>query len=71
MKIAFWSDEKQAETTYHTALVACASALMFPLRAAVVSGGYNGKELERNFQAGRSVLLCSRIPEWSLKSRAA
>ncbi len=53
MKIAFWSDEKQAETTYHTALVACASALMFPLRAAVVSGGYNGKELERNFQAGR------------------
>lgn len=53
MKIAFWSEEKQAETTYHTALVACASALMFPVRAAVVSGGYNGKELESNFPVRR------------------
>jgi hypothetical protein len=53
MKIAFWSEERQAETTYHTALVACASALMFPVRAVVVSGGYNGKELERNFPVRR------------------
>ena len=60
MKIAFWSEGKQAETTYHTALIACASALMFPVRGAVVSGGYSGKDLERNFPAGRKRSVLAR-----------
>lgn len=66
MKIAFWSEEKQAETTYHTALVACASAFMFPVRAVVVSGGYNGKELERNFPAGRKRSALQQNAGWKL-----
>ncbi|EOT21729.1 hypothetical protein C805_03808 [Eubacterium sp. 14-2] len=49
MKIAFWSEEERTATTYHTALVACASALRYPLCVAVVSGGYSGEELEKNF----------------------
>lgn len=49
MKIAFWSEEEQTETAFNMALVACASALMYPLCVAVVSGSYNGEKLEQNF----------------------
>lgn len=55
MKIAFWSGEKQVETAFHLALVACTSALMYPLTVAVVSGGYQSGGLEKNFLGGNSV----------------
>jgi len=49
MKIAFWSEEKKAGTTFNMAVVACASVLMYPLSIAVVSGSYHDEDLEKNF----------------------
>ena len=54
MKIAFWSEEHQVETAFHMSLVACASAWMRPLSVAAISGGYQGKELEKSLMAGYS-----------------
>ena len=52
MKIAFWSEEEQTATAWHTGLLACACALKYPLCVAVVPGGYSGEELEQNFLRG-------------------
>ncbi|MCI8485118.1 MAG: hypothetical protein HFI77_15315 [Lachnospiraceae bacterium] len=49
MKIAFWSEEQETDTTFHMAVVACASALMYPLCIAVVSSGCRDKKLESYF----------------------
>lgn len=53
MKIAFWSEEEQVETAFHMSLVACASVCISPLSVAVVSAGYNGRELEKSFSGKR------------------
>lgn len=50
MKIAFWSERRKVGTTFNMAVVACAAVLMYPLSAAVVSGGYQGGDLEKSFQ---------------------
>lgn len=50
MKIAFWSEQRKVGTTFNMAVVACASVLMYPLSAAVVSGGYQGGDLEKSFR---------------------
>lgn len=49
MKIAFWSEEKKAGTTFNMAVIACASVLMYPLSIAVVSGSYHDEDLEKKF----------------------
>ena len=61
MKIAFWSEEKQVETAFHMALVACTSVLMYPITAAVVSGGYQNDSLEKNFLGHRSSVFGQTI----------
>lgn len=53
MKIAFWSEENQVETAFHMSLVACASAWMYPISVAAISGGYQGEELEKSLVGGR------------------
>ncbi len=49
MKIAFWSEQKGAGTTFNLAVVACASVCLHPLSVAVVSGGYYDEKLEQKF----------------------
>ncbi len=61
MKIAFWSEEKQVETAFHMALVACTSVLMYPITAAVVSGGYQNDSLEKNFLGHRNSVFGQQI----------
>ena len=53
MKIAFWSGQEKAGTTFNTAVIACASVLLYPLTAAVVSGRYGNRDLERKFWQGK------------------
>lgn len=49
MRIAFWSEQKKAGTAFNLASVASAAVCLHPLSAAVVSGGYHDKKLERKF----------------------
>lgn len=49
MKIAFWSENKGAGTTFNLAVIACASVCLYPLSVAVVSGGYRDEKLENKF----------------------
>lgn len=49
MRIAFWSEQKKAGTAFNLAAVASAAVCLYPLSAAVVSGGYHDKKLERKF----------------------
>lgn len=49
MKIAFWSEQPEAGTTFNLAVTACAAVLMHPLSIAVVSGGYHDEMLEKKF----------------------
>lgn len=51
MKIAFWSEQKGAGTSFNLAVTACAAICLHPLTVAVVSGGYHDGELERKFFA--------------------
>lgn len=53
MKIAFWSEETQVETAFHMSLMACAFAWMRPVSIAAISGGYQGKELEKSLIRSR------------------
>ena len=53
MKIAFWSEKKGVGTTFNMAAVACASALLYPVTAAVVPTGYQDRDLERRFTGRR------------------
>ena len=50
MKIAFWSEQRKTGTTFNMAVVASASVFMYPLTVAVISGGYQDKDLEKNFK---------------------
>lgn len=61
MKIAFWSEEKKAGTTFNMAVVACASVLMYPLSIAVVSGSYHDEDLEKNFLGNGEGLLPEQL----------
>lgn len=47
MKIAFWSEQKRAGTTFNLSVIACTSVIKHPISAAVVSGGYRNEALER------------------------
>ncbi len=49
MKIAFWSEQPEAGTTFNLAVTACTAVLLHPFSAAVVSGGYHNENLERKF----------------------
>ncbi len=49
MKIAFWSEESNAGTTFNLAVTACAAVFMHPISLAVVSGGYHDEKLEKKF----------------------
>lgn len=49
MRIAFWSEQKGAGTSFNLAVTACAAVCLHPLSVAVVSGGYHDGELERKF----------------------
>lgn len=49
MKIAFWSEQKEAGTSFNLAVVASAAVWLHPLSVAVVSGGYHDQTLERKF----------------------
>lgn len=72
MKIAFWSEERKAGTTFNTAVVACASALMYPLCVAVVSGSYQNGDLERHFlREKRQNFLEEAYGSWKEISLAA
>lgn len=49
MKIAFWSEESNAGTTFNLSVTACAAVFMHPISVAVVSGGYHDEKLEKKF----------------------
>lgn len=49
MKIAFWSEQPGAGTTFNLAVTACTAVLLHPVSAAVVSGGYHNENLEKKF----------------------
>ena len=46
MKIAFWSEQQGAGTTFNLAVTACAAVLLHPITVAVVPGGYHDEILE-------------------------
>lgn len=49
MKIAFWSEQEGAGTTFNLAAVACAAVLLYPVSIAVISGDYQDEDLEKRF----------------------
>ncbi len=49
MRIAFWSEQEGAGTSFNLAVTACAAVCLHPLSVAVVSGGYHDGKLERKF----------------------
>ncbi len=49
MRIAFWSEQRGAGTSFNLAVTACAAVCLHPLSVAVVSGGYHDGELEQKF----------------------
>lgn len=50
MKIVFWSEKEQAGTTFNMAAIACAAAMLYPVSVAVLAGGYEDEDLEKQFQ---------------------
>lgn len=62
MKIAFWSEQKGAGTTFNLAVVACASVCLHPLSVAVVPGGYCDDKLEQKlFGSSRDMSKITEI----------
>lgn len=49
MKIAFWSEQQGAGTTFNLTVTACAAVLLHPITVAVVPGGYHDEILESRF----------------------
>jgi len=49
MKIAFWSEQEKAGTTFNMAAVACAAVMLYPISVAVLAGGYEDDDLENRF----------------------
>lgn len=49
MKIAFWSEHENAGTTFNMAAVACATVMLYPISVAVLPGGYEDGDLEKQF----------------------
>lgn len=49
MKIAFWSEQEKAGTTFNMAAVACAATMLYPISVAVFAGGYEDYDLENQF----------------------
>lgn len=49
MKIAFWSEQEKAGTTFNMAAVACAAVMLYPISVAVLAGGYEDDDLENQF----------------------
>ncbi len=81
MKIAFWSEQKGAGTTFNLAVTACASVLLHPISVAIVPGGYHDEQLERKFfktvggslfggepYAGQESFLAAESQEYFFKS---
>lgn len=50
MKIAFWSEQEKAGTTFNLAAVACAAVMLYPISVAVLAGGYEDYDLENQFR---------------------
>lgn len=64
MKIAFWSEQQGAGTTFNLAVTACAAVLLHPVTVAVVPGGYHDEILEsRFFQTARSTIFPGKTEE--------
>lgn len=58
MKIAFWSEQQGAGTTFNLTVIACATVLLYPITVAVVPGGYHDEILEgRFFQTAESIFF--------------
>lgn len=64
MKIAFWSEDAETDTTFHMAVVACAAALMYPLCIAVVSSSCRDKKLESYFIRKGEILEKGKSFDW-------
>ena len=49
MKIAFWSEQEGAGTTFNMAAIVSAAVMLYPVSAAVIAGGYDDSDLENQF----------------------
>ncbi|MEY8234669.1 hypothetical protein AALA36_02945 [Lachnospiraceae bacterium 66-29] len=63
MKIAFWSEQQGAGTTFNLAVTACAAVLLHPITVAVVPGGYHDEILESRFFQTADSTLFSKKPD--------
>ncbi len=71
MKIAFWSEQPEAGTTFNLAVTACTTVLLYPVSAAVVSGGYHNENLENKFFEKSNCFSWIEPSGWSYKTDSA
>lgn len=51
MRIAFWSAQRKAGTTFNMAAVACTAVMSYPVTAAVIAADYENQDLENQFES--------------------
>lgn len=69
MKIAFWSEQQGAGTTFNLAVTACAAVLLHPVTVAVVPGGYHDEILESRFFRPQEILFFQENKRRGMDSR--